>query len=115
MPVVETNVSQYQACIDQCNHCMQICEECFQSCLKEPDLNARAKCISLLKECSDICSMASRFMAANSQHSKDICGVCAMICDSCANECAMFQDSHCQQCAAECRKCASMCREMSNK
>ena len=110
MPVVETSVQNYQKCIDECNRCMQVCEECFNSCLKEDDVKARAKCLSLLKDCADLCALSAKFMAGNSDFAKQLCGVCA--CDACANECAMFKDTHCQQCADECRKCATECRNM---
>lgn len=86
---------------------MQVCEECFDSCLKEPDVKTRVKCISLLKdcselkECSDIYAFSAKDMASNSDFAKDLFGVCATVCDACANECAMFKDAHCQDCADE--------------
>lgn len=108
MPVVETSVTKYQKCIDECNRCMQVCEECFDSCLKEADVKGRAKCLSLLRDCSQICAIVSQFMAGNSQFSKQLCGVCADIYDACAAECDMFKDAHCRKCADECREMVSM-------
>lgn len=86
---------------------MQVCEECFDFCLKETDVKARANGLSILKDCADICALSAKFMASNSDYAKQLCGVCATVCDACASECFMFKDTHCQECADECRKCAN--------
>lgn len=76
MPVVmDSSVRHLQKCIDVCNKCMQACEECLTSCMKEPDIQARVKCMQLLRDCADICSFASQYMSRNSQFAKDLCGV----------------------------------------
>lgn len=59
-----------QACIDACNACLQACEECYSSCLNEPDVQARIHCIQVLRDCADICSMASQYMSRNSEFSQ---------------------------------------------
>jgi hypothetical protein len=58
-----------------CNKCMQVCEECLTSCLNEPDVQARVHCIQVLRDCAEICSMASRYMSRNSNYAKTICEV----------------------------------------
>jgi len=110
--IVETSVQQNQTCIVACNKCMQACEQCLTSCIKEPDAQARATCINLLRDCIDICALSARFMSRNSANSKQLCNLCATICDACAAECAKFQDTHCKQCADECHNCANECRKM---
>jgi hypothetical protein len=106
--------SKYQTCIDECNKCEQVCYECFRACLNEPDVNARKSCISMLIECVQMCQMSSAMMAMEGQFSKQHCGLCATVCDKCAQECEMFNDDHCKQCAVECRTCADECRKMTN-
>jgi len=91
---------------------MQACEQCLTSCLNEPDVQARVACIQLLRDCAEICAMASRYMAWNSAYAKQVCALCANLCEACAAECAKFQDAHCQACAEVCRKCAAECRKM---
>ncbi|TYP57635.1 uncharacterized protein DUF326 [Thermosediminibacter litoriperuensis] len=114
MPTIDSTVEKYQRCIELCNSYMKACEECVNSCLKEPDVAARIKCVQMLRDCADICSLASQFMARNSAFAKQICSLCADICEACARECEMFKDAHCQQCADICRRCAQECRYMAN-
>jgi hypothetical protein len=111
--VVDSSVKQWQTCIDACMKCMQACEECLTSCLKEPDVQARITCIGMLRDCVDICTMASQWMSRGSMYAKQICQLCATICDACAAECAKFQDQHCKACAEVCKQCANECRNMS--
>jgi hypothetical protein len=113
MGIVTNLTDKYQKCIDECNKCAQACLECMKLCLNEPDVEARRACISMLLECADICKQAVCFMAMDSQYSKDICKLCAIICESCATECGMFKDDHCVKCAEICRLCANECNIMS--
>lgn len=101
-----------QLCIDMCAKCAQICEECFNLCLQEADVNARMNCIKTLQDCAEICSTAACYMSRGSGNIKDLCRLCATICDKCAAECNMFNDPHCQTCAATCKACAEECRKM---
>lgn len=110
--VIDSSVQQYQNCIDACTKCMQACEECLSSCLKEPDVQGRIHCINMLRDCIDICALSSQWMSRGSMYAKQLCSLCATICDACAAECSKFQDTHCQQCANFCRKCAEECRAM---
>lgn len=112
MPVIETSVTRYQACIDACANCLQVCNECFNSCLQEPDARARAKCIKTLRLCADVCSLAVQAMTMDSEEAKAICNLCRSICDACATECFMFKDNHCQNCARVCKQCADACAQM---
>lgn len=111
--MIDSSVTKWQTCMDLCNDCVQACEQCLSSCLKEPDVQARVRCIHLLRDCIDICALATRYMSRNSSYAQQICSICATICEACAAECAKFQDAHCQECADLCRKCAAECRKMS--
>lgn len=107
-----SNGNPNQPCIDLCMKCSQLCQECITLCLQEPDVGKRANCIKTLQDCSEICSTASCFMSRGSGSIKDICNVCATICDKCAAECNMFTDPHCKACAEVCSECAETCRNM---
>lgn len=111
--IVNPSAAAFQSCIDACTKCLQACEECLTACLKEPDVQARIHCIQMLRDCADICALASQWMSRSSMHAKQICQLCATLCEACAADCAKFQDAHCQACADECRKCAEACRKMS--
>jgi len=112
MGVVTNLTNKYQKCIDACVKCAQACDECTKLCLYEPDVQARKTCIATLVECARICSQSACFMSFDSQFSKDMCTLCAKVCDKCADECSMFKDDHCLKCSTECRTCADECRMM---
>ena len=47
------------------------------------------------------------------QYAKQLCSLCADICEECAKECERHTDmDHCQKCAQICHKCAEECRKM---
>src|SRR5271157_1621685 len=104
---------KYQTCIDTCMNCAETCEACATDCTKDSNIKMLAKCLFVLRDCADICTMSSRFMSRTSMYSKNMCRVCADICDACAAE----GDKHksmesCKVCADACRMCASECRKM---
>ncbi len=106
-----TNV-QYEECIKACLDCLEACNTCFSSCLKETDIDMMRECIILDRECADICILAITAMQTESRNMKEICALCALICRSCAEECAKHNHEHCQKCAEACRKCAEDCEKM---
>ncbi|QJW48244.1 four-helix bundle copper-binding protein [bacterium BFN5] len=68
----------------------------------------------MLVECAMMCQMSVSMMSMSGKFSKEHCELCAKICDTCAQECAMFKDEHCQKCAEVCRVCAQECRKMAS-
>lgn len=105
-------INKYQKCIDACNRCTQTCYECLTMCLNEPDVRTRKGCISILMECACICKESSAFMSLDAKYAIDLCRLCAVICENCAEECSAFSDDHCQNCADECNFCATECKMM---
>jgi len=105
---------QYESCIKACHECAMECEHCATACLNEDDLKRLAQCIQLNRDCADICAFATQIMARDSKFSKDICSLCAEICQACGDECAKHDDmDHCKKCADACYRCAEECRKMS--
>lgn len=103
---------QYQTCIDACNACADNCDHCAIACLKEPDMAAMKRCISLDIDCAAICRLAAGFMSRDSDFAEAICGLCGDICQTCGDECAQHGADHCQACAEACHQCAEACRKM---
>lgn len=104
--------AEYTTCIDACTKCAQACEECLAACLQEPDVQARTSMVKMLNDCAKICFLSVSYMSSNSQFAKQLCQLCATICDACAVDCEKFKDAHCQDCARICRECAQACRQM---
>ena len=71
-----------------------------------------ARCIALDRSCADICALAEREMLRNSPFVAAICGVCAIACEACGEECSRHDVDHCQACAAACRQCTEACDQM---
>lgn len=105
---------QFQSCIDACNDCALACDHCVASCLKEPDVNAMARCIALDIDCAEICRLAVATMARGSELAGPMCELCAEACEECGRECAKHKMDHCQKCAEACRRCAEECRRMAS-
>ncbi|WP_404802197.1 four-helix bundle copper-binding protein [Bacillus infantis] len=91
---------------------MDACNMCFDACLKEEDVKMMARCIRLDRECADFCAFAAKAMQSDSPFAKQICAVCADICEACGEECKKHDHEHCQRCADACLKCAEICRSM---
>lgn len=106
------NQSQFQSCIQACYDCAQACDMCAAACLQETDPKMMARCIELDDECAAMCRLSAQAMSRASEHVYEICQLCAVICDACAEECSSHQAQHCQECAAACRRCADECRRM---
>ena len=55
------------------------------------------RCIQLNKDCATICLAAADFMSRDSEYTKQVCGVFAEICETCAQACEKHTDmDHCQ-------------------
>jgi len=104
-----TSYHQYKVCIEACLRCAAICNHCASSCAHEEDANMRAQCIQLNMECAAVCYAAAELMSLGSDHIRDLCKLCAVICDACADECSKHNDDHCIETAEVCRKCADEC------
>lgn len=72
----------------------------YQTCIDECNRCAQA-CYECFKACLNEADVNAR---------KN----CISMLVECAQECEMFNDDHCKQCASECRTCAEECKKMSN-
>jgi hypothetical protein len=101
-----------QTCIDACNACADACDRCSTACLQEQDVKMMARCIALDIDCAALCRLAAGAMARGSELTRRICGLCALVCRTCGEECAKHQNDHCQACAQACLHCAQECEAM---
>ncbi|GAB3832580.1 four-helix bundle copper-binding protein [Hymenobacter jeollabukensis] len=101
---------QNQTLLQALNACVAACEHCASACLQEADVQMMVRCISLDRDCSDICALTARLVARGSAHAAHLLRECAEVCRLCAAECGQHQHEHCQQCAEACRRCEEACR-----
>lgn len=71
-----------------------------------------AGCIQLDMECAAICYTAAQVMSLGGQKARELCRICADICEACGNECGKHETEHCRECAAACKQCAVECRRI---
>ncbi len=96
-------------CMDACNLCAIDCGNCFAHMVGKESVTA---CPSCCIECSAICRLCADAIARNSPFAKQLCQLCADICDWCAKECGAHEMDHCKRCAQACIRCAAACRKM---
>ena len=93
--------AQNQSLLDALNACIAACEHCATACLQEDDVKMMARCISLDRDCADVCALTARLVARGAE-----------VCKACGDECAQHTHMpHCQACAEACRRCEEACRQ----
>jgi hypothetical protein len=104
---------KYINCVEACNNCAMLCDHCSCADLKEEDVKQMIHCINLNRECSAFCRNAVHIMNIDGRFTKEICLLCAIICEACAEECEKHTHlEHCRLCALNCRECAEECRKV---
>ncbi|MDM9580491.1 four-helix bundle copper-binding protein [Nostoc sp. GT001] len=104
---------QMQQCIQNCLDCHSICLNTVTYCLQKGGHHAEPAHIRLLLDCAEICNTSANFMLRASDLHSRTCGVCAELCQRCADECdGMGDDAQMKACAQMCRRCADSCRQM---
>lgn len=104
-----------QHCIQNCLDCHRVCVETVAYCLQQGGRHAEPAHIRVLLDCAEICQTSANFMIRGSNLHGRTCGVCAEICQRCADECAQFgSDQKMKECVDACRRCAESCRVMAS-
>jgi len=67
-------------CIEICNEAAGVCEWCADECLGDEEME---ECARLCRDVADIASLHARFMARNSNYSKQLAEACAGACEEC--------------------------------
>ncbi len=98
-------------------HLVMVIQDCEATCehmttfLKgRPHVQMRTKQLILLRDCADICGLTAKYVARGSMFARHCAHLCAMICETCGNECARFPDPESQECSRTCLNCARECR-----
>ena len=103
----------YKTCIDACLNCAAVCNHCASSCAAEENIAMMAKCIQHDMECAALCYAAAQLMSLGSDKAKEICAICADMCEACGEECGKHTHmEHCMECSKACNACAEECRKM---
>lgn len=103
---------QYQECMKACWDCIEACNHCYDACLKEEDLSKMVDVIRLTQECAAACAYTAESISRHSLFSEEVGALCAVISESCGNECKKRKAAYCKTCAAKCLTCAEKCRKL---
>lgn len=108
--------AEMQRCIEECLECHRICVETATHCLTLGGKHAVAEHIGTLLDCAEICQTSADFMLRGSHEHNQVCGVCAVVCERCAESCRAIgqEDDLMRRCAEACRRCAESCRAMAH-
>lgn len=103
-----------QLCIQSCLDCHSICLSSVTNYnLRLGERYAEAAHIRLLLDCAEICQTSANFMLRGSDLHAWTCGICAEICQRCAQSCREFRkDEMMQRCAEVCDRCALLCERI---
>lgn len=112
-----TCYNQYKVCIEACLRCAAVCNNCSSMCAKNDKPESMTIPLQLTMETAAICYAAAQLMSLGSDKVKEICKLCAVMCDLCAAECNKFIYEHpyCQASAEACTKCADECEVVSSE
>ncbi|MGZ4959035.1 MAG: four-helix bundle copper-binding protein [Methylomonas sp.] len=102
-----------QSCIDDCMNCHQIClQTAMNHCLETGGKHVQPEHFRMMICCAEICQAAANFMLSSSAFHHHLCGVCAEVCDACAQDCRTLGGM--DECVQACMSCAESCRQMSS-
>ncbi len=102
-----------KACIEECLRCHSIClGMASHHCLEQGGKHVEPTHFRLMLACAEICSSAANMMLIGSEQHKRVCGVCADLCQSCAQSCERLEGM--EDCVEACRRCEQHCRKMSS-
>ncbi len=104
---------EFNQLISVAENCAEECERCATACLAERDVAAMVDCITLDRDCADLCRVVATLAARNSRFATLVASVLATVCHACAEECSLHDMKHCKVCAGACRSCAAACAEAS--
>jgi hypothetical protein len=102
---------QKQACIEACLACHKTClGMAMTHCLDEGGEHIRPQHFRLMIDCAAICATAADLIMHKSQFHRQMCALCAEICETCAADCERLDGM--EECVTACRSCAAQCRAM---
>ncbi len=95
--------------------CDSSCLESLNYCIRKGGKHADAPHLGLLIDCARICGISTDYMLRESPFHREVCGICADVCERCAQSCSRFKDDdQMKDCAEKCKICAVSCRRMAS-
>ena len=106
--------SNVVSCIDQCRQCQLVClNQVTGHCLEKGGRHTEPEHVRTMLVCAWVCGLAADVMSTNSTLHRQICAVCADICDACITSCRDLDDM--DECIQACERCKDSCEAMTSK
>jgi hypothetical protein len=102
----------FESCIDSCRNCADECDKLRKDLSPGRPTDRNPLCRPIAANCAQFCRTTAGFMERGSTLVKEICGMCAQICDACVLECKHEASEHVPNCIGACRDCANECRRV---
>lgn len=102
---------EMEACIATCRECQRICLNMATGhCLALGGRHALPEHLGTMLICAQMCGTAADVMTMNSSLHRQVCAVCADICDACITSCDDLDGM--EDCVDVCRRCKTECEAM---
>lgn len=104
---------QITDCIKQCRLCQRICLNFATGhCLEMGGRHTEPEHLRTMLVCAQVCGLAADVMAMGSTLHRQVCAVCADVCDACIASCADLDGM--EACIHACERCKEGCEAMTS-
>jgi len=101
-------------CIEECRRCQLVCLSMATGhCLQKGGRHAEREHLTTMLVCAEICATAANVMAMNSTLHRQMCAVCADVCDACISSCRDLDEM--DECIQACERCKTSCEAMTSQ
>lgn len=102
------------ACIEHCRQCELACLNMATGhCLEKGGRHVEPDHLRTMIVCARVCALAAEVMTTGSALHRQVCAVCADICDACISSCRDLDDM--QACIHACQRCKDSCETMTSR
>jgi hypothetical protein len=112
--MTQFSISQHMSeCIELCRRCHLVCLNMATGhCLEKGGAHVEPAHLKTMFACAEICQTAANLMIMGSDLHRQVCAVCADICDACLTSCRKLDEM--EECIFACERCKASCEAMTS-
>lgn len=104
---------QTRACIALCRHCEFVCLNMATGhCLEKGGRHVEPEHLRTMLVCTRVCALAAEVLSTGSGLHRQVCAVCADVCDACMSSCRDLDEM--EECIDACKRCKDACEAMTS-
>ncbi|ANQ84923.1 four-helix bundle copper-binding protein [Azoarcus olearius] len=104
---------EMSTCIEDCRACELVCLSMATGhCLEKGGRHTEPDHLRTMLVCARVCALAAEVMATGSSLHRQVCAVCADICDACISSCRDLDEM--DACIDACERCKNSCEAMTD-